>query len=54
MTANEYGIVSGYADGTFRGDAQITREEAMTMYQRAMKITKLEGTDESRYQNYTD
>ncbi len=52
--ANEYGIVSGYADGTFRGETQITREEAMTMYQRAMEITKLTGSDDTRYQNYTD
>ncbi|MEA5084757.1 MAG: InlB B-repeat-containing protein [Lachnospiraceae bacterium] len=54
LIANEYGIISGYADGTFRGDNQITREEAMAMYQRAMKITKLVGSDENRYQNYTD
>ncbi|HBF65846.1 MAG TPA: hypothetical protein DDW34_08980, partial [Clostridium sp.] len=54
LIANEYGIVSGYSDGTFRGDNQITREEAMAMYQRAMEITKLVGSDENRYQNYTD
>ncbi|MEA4841854.1 MAG: DUF4347 domain-containing protein [[Clostridium] symbiosum] len=54
LIANEYGVVSGYADGTFRGDNQITREEAMAMYKRAMKITKLVGSDENRYQNYTD
>lgn len=54
LIANEYGIVSGYADGTFRGDNQITREEAMAMYQRAMKITKLTGTDKERYLTYTD
>lgn len=52
--ANEYGIVTGYTDGSFRPDALITREEAMSMYQRAMKITKLVGTDENRFQNYTD
>ncbi len=54
LIANEYGIVTGYSDGTFRGDNQITREEAMTMYQRAMKITDLTGTDTNRYQSYTD
>ena len=54
LIANEYGIVSGYEDGTFRGDKQITREEAMVMYQRAMKLTKLTGTDQERYQTYTD
>jgi hypothetical protein len=54
LTANAYGIVSGYSDGTFRGENPITREEAMTMYQKAMEIARLEGTDESRYQSYTD
>ena len=54
LIANEYGIVTGYPDGTFRPDALITREEAMTMYQRAMKVTKLVGTDTNRYQSYTD
>ncbi|NCC16392.1 MAG: S-layer homology domain-containing protein [Clostridia bacterium] len=54
LIANEYGIVSGYSDGTFRGDNQIIREEAMVMYLRAMKITKLVGSDENRYQSYTD
>ena len=54
LIASEYGIVSGYPDGTFRPEALITREEAMTMYQRAMKVTKLVGTDINRYQSYTD
>ncbi|KXL52204.1 endo-1,4-beta-xylanase A precursor [Anaerotignum neopropionicum] len=54
LIANEYGIVSGYSDGTFRGNNQITREEAMVMYQRAMKITKLVGSDDNRCESYTD
>lgn len=54
LIANEYGIVTGYPDGTFRPDQKITREEAMAMYQRAMKVTKLVGVDLNRYQNYTD
>jgi len=54
LIANEYGIVSGYPDGTFRPEQQITREEAMAMYQRAMGVTKLTGSDRDRYQNYTD
>ncbi|MBF4695671.1 S-layer homology domain-containing protein, partial [Fusibacter ferrireducens] len=52
--ANEYGIISGYPDGTFRGDNPISREEAMVMYQNAMTITKLEGHDKDRYQGYSD
>ena len=54
LIANEYGIVSGYEDSSFRGDNPITREEAMTMYQRAMKITKLTGNDENRISTYSD
>ncbi|OHW63568.1 endo-1,4-beta-xylanase A precursor [Andreesenia angusta] len=54
LIANEYEIVAGYPDGTFRPDAIITREEAMAMYQRAMNITKLEGTDTNRYKSYSD
>jgi hypothetical protein len=54
LIANEYGIVTGYPDSTFRPDQQITREEAMAMYQRAMQITKLTGSDQDRYLNYTD
>ncbi|WP_028829819.1 S-layer homology domain-containing protein [Proteocatella sphenisci] len=54
LIANEYGIVAGYPDGRFRPDALITREEAMVMYQRVMKVTKLTGSDKDRYQSYTD
>lgn len=54
LIANEYGIVEGYPDDAFKPDALITREEAITMYQRAMKVTKLVGTESNRYQGYTD
>lgn len=54
LIANKFVIVTGYPDSTFRPDAQITREEAMTMYRRAMKITKLVGIDINRYEVYTD
>ena len=54
LIASENGIITGYPDGRFRPDARITREEAMTMYQRAMNLTKLEGTDDDRYQSYID
>jgi hypothetical protein len=47
--AKEYGLVSGYDDGTFRPANPITRQEAMVMIARAMKIVGLEtdrsGTD---------
>lgn len=54
LIAEEYDIVEGYSDAIFKPDELITREEAMTMCQRAMEITKLEGTDNNRYQSYTD
>ncbi len=54
LIANDYGIISGYSDGTFKSDHLISREEAMVMYQKAMVITKLEGNDKNRYQSYTD
>ncbi len=52
--ATEYGIILGYPDGTFRPEAEISREEAMTMYARAMDIAGLEGTDPDRVQTYRD
>ena len=40
-TAYEYGIISGYGNGKFGTTDKITREQAMTMIARAMKITGL-------------
>ncbi|MBU7008349.1 S-layer homology domain-containing protein [Phosphitispora fastidiosa] len=40
--AYEYGIVSGYTDGSFKPDKNITREEAMAMVAKAMPIAKLD------------
>ncbi len=42
-TASEYGLVTGYPDGAFGPNDKITREQAMTMIARAMKITELES-----------
>ncbi|MBD2844802.1 S-layer homology domain-containing protein [Paenibacillus sp. IB182496] len=39
--AHEYGIIDGFEDGTFRPANKITREQAMTMTARAMKVTGL-------------
>ncbi|NLK53166.1 MAG: hypothetical protein GX295_12110 [Syntrophomonadaceae bacterium] len=41
--AYEYGIISGYGNGKFGPDDKITREQAMTMVARVMKITGLEA-----------
>ena len=54
LIANEYKIVSGYPDGAFKPQGRITREEAMAMYQRAMKITGLQGKEPNRYLSYSD
>lgn len=40
-TAYQYGIISGYGDGNFGPMDKITREQAMTMIARTMKITGL-------------
>lgn len=39
--AASYGIAGGYSDGTFKPGASITRQEAMSMLARAMKLTGL-------------
>jgi hypothetical protein len=42
-TAAAYGIIKGYSDTVFGPNDTITREQAMTMIARAMKITGLNG-----------
>lgn len=44
MMAASYGIVTGYNSSTFAPNDKITREQAMTMIARAMKITGLQKT----------
>ena len=41
-TATAYGIIKGYSDASFEPYDTITREQAMTMIARAMKITGLQ------------
>jgi hypothetical protein len=40
-TASEYGLINGYADGTFRPNDLITREQAIAIIAKAMKLTGL-------------
>lgn len=59
QTSVGYGIITGYGDGTFGPNDTITREQAMTMIARAMKITKLapaltEAQISSLLSKYTD
>jgi len=58
-TAAEYGIITGYPDGSFGPMDAITREQAMTMIARAMSITKLDanlasGETTTLLDNYSD
>ncbi|MGE5328700.1 MAG: S-layer homology domain-containing protein, partial [Deltaproteobacteria bacterium] len=42
-TANQYGLIAGCADGSFKPNDKITREQAMIIIARAMKVTKLKS-----------
>ncbi|MFC5404813.1 cohesin domain-containing protein [Cohnella soli] len=58
-TAYAYKLISGYEDGTFRPNDKITREQAMTILARAMKITGLKATlsaqsEDATLQAYAD
>lgn len=39
-TAAEYGLITGYSDGSFAPNASITRQEAMVIVQRAAKVAE--------------
>ncbi len=43
-TAYEYGIIAGYSNGKFGTEDLITREQAMTMLSKAMKIAGMNGS----------
>ncbi|MEW9124043.1 MAG: 5'-nucleotidase C-terminal domain-containing protein [Thermotaleaceae bacterium] len=55
-TASAYGIVSGYADGTFKPDEKITREQMAVMIVKAAKMNKEQNhevfTDSNRISNW--
>lgn len=42
-TASSYSLIGGYEDGTFRPQEHITRQEAMALIARAMKVTGLDS-----------
>lgn len=42
--ASKWNLISGYEDGTFRADNEITREEAMVIFSKAMEIANYTGT----------
>jgi len=53
-TAKEYGIVSGYADGTIRANNTITREEAMVMLTQALDAVAILEGDVSESVSFSD
>jgi hypothetical protein len=54
VIASEKGIIKGYPDGSFRPNDEITREEAMVMFARAMDLIGMDAGEENRISNYTD
>ncbi len=52
--ANEYGIISGYPDGSFKPNRSITRQEAMAMFSNAMDVIKFTGEEVLRIEQYKD
>lgn len=46
-TANAYGLITGYPNGTFRPNATITRQEAFAILDRATQIVPLQPADAS-------
>ncbi|WP_274365625.1 immunoglobulin-like domain-containing protein [Paenibacillus thermotolerans] len=51
QTAYSYGLVNGFEDGSFRPNDQITREQAMVIIAKAMKLTGLEGVNSNQASN---
>ncbi|MGO4729495.1 S-layer homology domain-containing protein [Paenibacillus sp. 2KB_22] len=47
QTAVSYGLISGYADDSFRPNSEISRAEALTIVSRAMKLVGLAQADAS-------
>ncbi|MCC5910806.1 MAG: InlB B-repeat-containing protein [Clostridiaceae bacterium] len=54
LIANDWGLIHGYPDRTFKPDATITREEAMTMYAKAMDIAKILENSEDKLSSFVD
>jgi uncharacterized repeat protein (TIGR02543 family) len=52
--AVEYGLIKGYSDGRFLPQQTITREEAMAMYARAMRLAKVSVVEIDRAKHYRD
>ncbi|WP_246132332.1 X2-like carbohydrate binding domain-containing protein [Paenibacillus hemerocallicola] len=53
QTAYANGLISGFEDGTFRPQKSITREQAMVIIAKAMKITQLQSKQAKAPQAWT-
>ena len=54
IIAHKYGIISGYENNTFKPESKITREEAMSMFVRAMEITELAKKEQQSLVKFED
>lgn len=54
IIAHKYGIISGYENNTFKPESKITREEAMSMFTRAMEITELAKKEQQSLVKFED
>ena len=52
--ADEYGLITGYTDGTYAPNKKITREEAMVILAKAAEIVKLETSTGTAVSDFTD
>lgn len=54
MLASDWGIVGGYPDGKFKPDANISRQEAIMMYYKAMEIVALKSINNGKISTFKD
>lgn len=52
--ASEYNLISGYADGSFKPDQQISRQEAMVILAKAMKLADISTNENATLSNFAD
>lgn len=52
--AKANGIINGYPDGDFKGDNLLTRQDAATLINRCVEISKIELYEQSKEQSFSD
>ena len=53
-SAVDYGLISGYPDGTFRPEQLLTREEMITIFAKASLMVKLDAIKENTLADFLD